>query len=76
MEIGLTWRVVWRLLLVTHEWPDCLVIRWVWRIWWFFGYRWIYPFMRQKKREGCAFAQPFGEGEYGVRLALGAHWKP
>jgi hypothetical protein len=62
--------ILWRLCLLTHDWLDYPWFFWFWRIWWFVGYKYVYPFMWRKKAEGAIFAQPFGEGEDGIRRFL------
>lgn len=45
-------------MLVFHLFATPLM----YRIWWRFAYRWVYPYMVKAKQEGREFAQPYGEG--------------
>jgi hypothetical protein len=62
------WRVIWSLSLWAHF--RASLPAQLWRIWWALGYRAIYPAMWRWKAQGYAWAQPFGEGEEGVRQWL------
>lgn len=52
------WFCIWLYMLVFHLFATPLM----YRIWWRFAYRWVYPYMVKAKQEGREFAQPYGEG--------------
>ena len=60
------WKLIWLLGIAFHTFATPSM----YRVWWFFGYRWVYPYMSKAKSEGKDFAQCYGEGSIAVLKVL------
>ena len=58
----LVWYPIWLYSIAFHLWATPLM----YQVWWRFACKRVWPFMEKAKREGRAFAQPYGEGIEGV----------
>jgi hypothetical protein len=58
----LVWYPIWLYSIFFHLVATPLM----YQIWWRFAYKRGWPYMEKSKREGRAFAQPYGEGIEGV----------
>lgn len=68
------WRMIWICCILAHKYSK--YYRPFWR-WWYenaYGPHGVYALMYLAKAQGYPWAQPFGEGEEGIRKYLGGRW--